>query len=268
MKRFEDLEVYQKAFEFSIKIYKTTSSKTFDYNIKSQIQRAALSIPINIAEGFELQSNKQFVKFSYISKGSSGEVRSLLKICERLEYLKEQKVKELKTLISKVTLVIDNEETIEKAIGSLLKEKQQTVATAESLTGGKIASTIVSVAGASAYYKGSFVTYTATLKEQLLNVSKATIEKYTVVSKEVAKEMAIGTLKKLDTDYAIAVTGNAGPTRDNNDKTVGLVYIAIANQKEVEVHEFYFGKPREKVINKTITKALELLQKNILKNYA
>ena len=95
MKRFEDLEVYQKSFEFSIKVYKVTSSKTFDYNIKNQIQRAVLSITLNIAEGFELQSNKQFVKFLYISKGSSGEVRSLLRICERLEYLESKNVQEL-----------------------------------------------------------------------------------------------------------------------------------------------------------------------------
>ena len=96
MKRFEDLEVYQKAFEFSVKIYKITSSKTdFDYNIKNQIQRAALSIPINIAEGFELQSNKQFIKFLFISKGSSGEVRSLLRICEKLEYLENNVIQEL-----------------------------------------------------------------------------------------------------------------------------------------------------------------------------
>jgi four helix bundle protein len=95
MKRFEDLEVYQKAFEFSIRIYKEISSSTFDHNIKNQIQRAVLSIPLNIAEGFELQSNKQFVKFLYIAKGSSGEVRSLLKICERLDYFEKQKVKEL-----------------------------------------------------------------------------------------------------------------------------------------------------------------------------
>ena len=94
MKRFEDLEVYQKSFEFSIKVYKVTSSKTFDYNIKNQIQRAVLSIPLNIAEGFELQSNKQFVKFLYISKASSGEVRSLLRICERLEYLESKNVQE------------------------------------------------------------------------------------------------------------------------------------------------------------------------------
>ena len=111
MKRFEDLEVYQKAFEFSIKIYKITSSKTFDYNIKNQIQRAVLSIPINIAEGFELQSNKQFIKFLYISKGSSGEVRSLLKICERLAYIDkdivEESIKEVEDISKQLSKFIN-----------------------------------------------------------------------------------------------------------------------------------------------------------------
>jgi len=103
MKRFEDLKVYQKAFEFSIKIYKITGSKTFDYNIKNQIQRASLSIPLNIAEGFELQSNKQFIKFLYISKGSSGEVRSLMKICERLEYFEKEKAQEFITEVEEIS---------------------------------------------------------------------------------------------------------------------------------------------------------------------
>jgi len=92
MKRFEDLEVYKRAFDFSVTIYKLTSTTSFNNNIKNQIQRAALSIPLNIAEGFELQSNKQFVKFLYISKGSSGEVRSLLKICEELNILDKNSV--------------------------------------------------------------------------------------------------------------------------------------------------------------------------------
>ena len=95
MKRFEDLEVYKKAFSLTIKIYKLTNTKTFDYNIKNQIQRAALSITLNIAEGFELQSNKQFVRFLYISKGSSGEVRSLLKICEELKLLEKNEIEHL-----------------------------------------------------------------------------------------------------------------------------------------------------------------------------
>ena len=95
MKKFEDLEVYKKAFDFSIAIYKLTNTKNFNSNVKNQIQRASLSITLNIAEGFELQSNKQFVKFLYISKGSSGEVRSLLKICEKLEYIDKNTVKNL-----------------------------------------------------------------------------------------------------------------------------------------------------------------------------
>jgi nicotinamide-nucleotide amidase len=103
------------------------------------------------------------------------------------------------------------------------------------LTGGKIASTIVSVPGSSAYYKGGFVTYSAETKINLLGVSKQTIEKYSVVSKEVAKEMAISAKEKLQTNYAIAVTGNAGPTTDHNDKSVGVVFIALATDTEVVV---------------------------------
>jgi len=95
VKRFEDLEVYKKAFKLTISIYKLTNAKTFDINIKNQIQRAALSITLNIAEGFELQSNKQFVRFLYISKGSSGEVRSLLRICEELKYLDKNTIEDL-----------------------------------------------------------------------------------------------------------------------------------------------------------------------------
>lgn len=79
--------------------------------------------------------------------------------------------------------------------------------------------------------------------------------------------MALGVLQKLETDFAIAVTGNAGPTQDNTDKTVGVVYIAVASRKGVLVEEFNFGKPRGRVIDKTVNKALEILEKEILKNY-
>lgn len=95
MKKFEDLEVYKNAFNFSVNIYKTTKSTNFETTIKNQLQRAALSIPLNIAEGFELQSNKQFIKFLYISKRSSGEVRSLLRICEELNILEHKTVNDL-----------------------------------------------------------------------------------------------------------------------------------------------------------------------------
>lgn len=184
------------------------------------------------------------------------------------EYLEEElskQLKELNDLIPEIIVGLEEETSLEQKVGEILKGQGKTLATAESLTGGKIASTLVSVPGSSAYFTGSLVTYTAKLKEQLLNVSNQTIEKHTVVSAEVAKEMALGCLNSLQTDYTIAVTGNAGPTTDNNDKSVGLVYIAIATTKGVEVHEFNFGQPREKVINRTVTKSLELLQAILLK---
>ncbi|RBW58231.1 competence/damage-inducible protein A [Tenacibaculum sp. E3R01] len=208
-----------------------------------------------------------FIKLAYLP--SFGRVRLRLSAKGEnkalLEETMSKKIQELKKLIPDIIAGIEDGASIEKRIGDLLKERKQTLCTAESLTGGKIASTIVSVAGSSAYYLGSFITYTAKLKEQLLDVSKEVIENHSVVSEEVAKQMALAAKNKLETDYAIAVTGNAGPTTDNNDKSVGVVYIAIANNKGVDVQEFNFGQPREKVINRTVTKALELLQKNIMK---
>ncbi len=181
-----------------------------------------------------------------------------------LEEELNSKVKEVYQLLPEIITGIDDNNSLERLVGQLLKEKGKTVCTAESLTGGKIASTIVSVPGSSSYYKGSFVTYSAETKVSLLGVSAETISKHTVVSKEVALEMAKGAKEKLATNYAIAVTGNAGPTTDNNDKSVGLVYIAIVGDNVAFVKEFNFGQPREKVINRTVNKSLELLQKEIL----
>ncbi|WP_425657871.1 competence/damage-inducible protein A [Tenacibaculum ascidiaceicola] len=208
-----------------------------------------------------------FIKLAYLP--SYGSVRLRLSAKGNDEDLlakeMEKQVAALYELIPEIIVGDDDETSLEKEVGKQLKKYGKTVATAESLTGGKIASTIVSVSGASSYFMGGFVTYTAALKQQLLGVSKETIDKFTVVSKEVVKEMAKGCLEKLQTDFAIAVTGNAGPTTDHNDKSVGLVYIGIATQSGVEVHEFNFGQPREKVINRTVTKSLELLQAAILK---
>lgn len=208
------------------------------------------------------------IKLAYLP--SFGRVRLRLsakgKHREVLEQEIEQKIIELNEYIADITLGLEEGDSIEKSVGRLLKVNNKTLCTAESMTGGKIASTMVSVPGSSAYYKGSLVTYTAELKQELLGVSEETINKYSVVSAEVAKEMVEGAIKNLKTDYSIAVTGNAGPTTDNNDMDIGVVYIAIANGNKVDVKKFDFGQPREKVINRTVTKALELLQRNIIEN--
>ena len=87
MKTFEDLEVYQKALDFTIIIFKLTNDKAINRNIVCQLERASLSISNNIAEGFELQSNRQFVKFLYIAKASCGECRNLLTVTHKLEQI-------------------------------------------------------------------------------------------------------------------------------------------------------------------------------------
>ncbi|WP_237276168.1 competence/damage-inducible protein A [Tenacibaculum ovolyticum] len=225
-----------------------------------------------IAERIEDWENKlpEYIKLAYLPSFGKVRLRISAKGNDEQFLRKEvkEKIVELNKLISDVIVGYDDDALIEKSTGVLLKKHNKTLSVAESLTGGKIASELVSVAGSSAYFKGGFITYTAELKQQLLGVSEETIKTFTVVSEEVAKEMAIGCLKKLKTDYAIAVTGNAGPTTDHNDKSVGLVYIAIATKDNVEVERFNFGQPREKVINRTVTKALELLSENILKiNY-
>ncbi|WP_288955602.1 competence/damage-inducible protein A [uncultured Polaribacter sp.] len=216
-------------------------------------------------EAFE-DNLPSYIKLAYLP--SFGKVRLRLSARgnnkEVLEKELNEKVKEVYRLIPEIITGLDDDASLEKRVGELLKKSNKTICTAESLTGGKIASTLVSVAGSSAYYKGSFVTYSAETKVNLLGVSPEIIEKHTVVSKQVALAMAKGAKEKLNTNYAIAVTGNAGPTTDHNDKSVGLVYIALVADDKEFVEEFNFGQPREKVINRTVSKSLEILQKEIL----
>ena len=209
-----------------------------------------------------------FIKLAYLP--SFGKVRLRLSAKgtykELLESTITNEVEKLFKLIPEIIIGFDDSETLEVAIGKLLTVKKSTIATAESFTGGTIAKMLTSVPGASNYYVGSVVAYQATIKISELGVSKATIKKHSVVSKEVALEMAKGIQQKFKTDYAIATTGNAGPTTDITDNTVGTVFIAIATPKKILVEEFNFGKPREKVIERASNKALELLRKEILKN--
>ncbi len=150
-------------------------------------------------------------------------------------------------------------------IGKILQERNETVCTVESITGGKIGATLVAVPGASTYYVGGFITYTVALKTSLLGVEEATIAKHSTVSEPVAVAMAVAAKEKTKATYAIAVTGNAGPTQDGNDKSVGLVWIAIAGPVEVVRASFHFDGARENVIQNTVDKSLEMLSEILLK---
>ena len=221
-----------------------------------------------IAERIEDFENNlpSYIKLAYLPSFGKVRLRLSAKGENKIDLEKElnAKVAEVYELIPDIITGLDDNNSIEKRVGELLKKNNKTLATAESLTGGKIAATLVSVPGSSAYYIGSVIAYTAETKIKQLNVSKNIIKNHSVVSKEVAIEMAKGVKDKLKTDYAIAVTGNAGPTTDNNDKSVGMVYIALVSDSKEVVEEFNFGQPREKVINRTVSKALEILRKEIM----
>ena len=185
---------------------------------------------------------------------------------EHLEKIVDKEFNALTNLVSDIIVDFEEDISLEAAIGKLLVKNKKTVATAESCTGGAIAKMITTVPGASTYFIGSIVSYNERIKTEVLNVSQATIDEHSVVSAAVAKEMVLGIQQLYKTDYAISVTGNAGPTKDKTDTSVGVVFIGIATPKVVFVEEFNFGQPREKVIQRASVKALELLRKEILKN--
>ena len=210
----------------------------------------------------------KFISLAYLPSFGKVKLRLTAKGINK-EVLADAISKEVESLVKIIGDIIvgfEESENLEAVIGKLLVEKKKTLATAESCTGGNIAKMITSIPGSSKYFVGSIVAYQASIKIKELQVDAELIEKHSVVSAEVAEAMAIGIQQKFNTDYAIATTGNAGPTTDLTDKTVGVVFIAIATPNCVFSHEFNFGKPREKVIERTSNKALELLRKEILKN--
>ncbi len=208
-----------------------------------------------------------FIKLAYLP--SPGKVRLRLTARgdnkELLQAAIAHQVQMLDVLIHEIIVGYNEDETIEVMLGRLMTEKGFTLATAESCTGGKIASTLTSVSGASNYFKGSVVSYATQTKIDVLGVSKSTIDEFSVVSAQVASEMALGIQKLMQVDYAIATTGNAGPAKGDSSVDLGIVFIAIATPKGVFVEEFNFGQPREKVIDRAVSKSLELVYKEILK---
>ncbi|BDB54917.1 CinA-like protein [Flavobacterium ammoniigenes] len=224
----------------------------------------------HVAERIEDWENQlpEYIKLAYLP--SPGRVRLRLTARgtnkQQLEDTIAENVKSLDAIIHDIIVGFEEEDTIEVVLGRILKEKQLTVATAESCTGGKIAQLFASVPGASTYFKGSVVCYATEVKMNVLGISKDLIAQHSVVSKEVASAMALSVQKIMQTDYAIATTGNAGPTKGDADAELGTVCIALATPNGVIVEEFNFGQPREKVIDRAVIKSLELLQKEILKN--
>jgi nicotinamide-nucleotide amidase len=210
----------------------------------------------------------EFIKLAYLPSLGSVRLRLSARGTDKdiLEKSIEENVISLSKIIGDFIVGFDDDETLETVLGRLLTQQDKTVSTAESCTGGKIAQVLTSVSGASKYFKGSLVSYATEIKMSVLGISQDLIKEHSVVSAEVAKQMAINVKEMMKTDYAIATTGNAGPSKGDSKAELGTVFIALATPNEVLIEEFNFGQPREKVIDRTVMKSLEMLRKEILKN--
>lgn len=206
------------------------------------------------------------IKLAYLP--NSGKVRLRLTAqgtdLQVLTAALETEIKKLYPLIGDILYGEEGKGSLENQIAQLLTKKQKTLATAESFTGGRLAGQLIAIPGASAYFKGSVVSYATETKIQLLHISKALIQEHSVVSKEVAIAMAQNVRTLLGTDFAIATTGNAGPTRGDSDAKIGTVYLAISTPQRTFAQKFSMGTHREGIIRKSVHKAFELLYHEIL----
>ena len=176
----------------------------------------------------------------------------------------EMQLAALKPLIADY-LIATEDLPLETILGNLLKERQQTIATAESCTGGRLAAALNAQSGSSAYYMGSVVAYDNRIKEQVLGVAHDTLMEWGAVSEQTVREMAEGVRTLMNTDYAIATSGIAGPTGGTPDKPVGTVWIAWAMPEGTIAKCFHFGvaREREQITQRAVTAALVELIKSL-----
>ncbi len=141
-----------------------------------------------------------------------------------------------------------------------LKQNNQTISFAESCTGGRIAAAFTAISGASGVFDGSVVSYANEIKSKWLGVKEQTLIKHGAVSQECVEEMLEGILKMASSDYAIAVSGIAGPTGGTAEKPVGTVYIGIASKNEKKVTKYHFTGSRVDIQEQSTLTAIDFLQ--------
>lgn len=225
------------------------------------------SVIANRLEAFE-NALPDFIKLAYLP--NLGKVRLRLSAKGRNKALIEdemaQQIERLLPMIEDVFFGFEDDQSLEELVAKGLTEKGLTLATAESCTGGRIAEQLTANSGASSYFKGSLVSYATSSKIDILKIDPELIQAHSVVSEEIAIAMAKNVRELFKVDFAISTTGNAGPTKGEADAEVGTVFIGFATSEKAYAEQFHFGNHRTKVINKSVNKALEILQKEILKN--
>ena len=208
------------------------------------------------------------IKLAYLP--SLGRVRLRLSTLgndqEKVDAAMDAQLQKLLPLVEDIFVGYEEDGPLEIRVGEALAAKEKTLSIAESCTGGSIVQRFTANPGASSYLRGSVVTYATASKVEVLGVDKDLIDAHTVVSAEVAEAMAVQVRKLYHTDYAIATTGNAGPTKGDSDVPVGTVYIGIATPEGSKAYYFMMGNHRKRVVEKSVNKALELLYEEISKN--
>jgi nicotinamide-nucleotide amidase len=222
-----------------------------------------------IAERIENWENNlpENIKLAYLP--SLGRVRLRLSTKgSELENLKTEvnaQIEKVIPLIDDIYFGTEEDQSIEFLIAEKLNQLGKSLSCAESCTGGAIATRFTSQPGASTFFKGSAVTYAVESKTKLLGVESSLIDSYGVISAEVASAMALGAQKMYQSDYAIATTGNAGPTKGDQGQEVGTVFIGLATPQGVESLQFNMGNNRTRVIHKTVNQAFEMLYRELLR---
>ncbi|MCK5028965.1 MAG: competence/damage-inducible protein A [Bacteroidales bacterium] len=204
----------------------------------------------------------EFISLAYLPSPGLIKLRLTAKGIELrlLENTILEKIKELKKIIPDLICGYDSDK-LEELVGKILLMKGQTLATAESCTGGNIAHLITSVSGSSQYFKGGVVAYANEIKENTLSVSNSDIDKYGAVSKQVVEQMAKSILNLYDADFAIATSGIAGPNGGTDEKPVGTTWIAVASKSKLISKLYIFGDQRDRNIQRASLTALNMLQK-------
>lgn len=205
-------------------------------------------------------------KLAYLPAAGMVRLRLTGKGVEDMERDMNQRISKLKELIAPYIFGYDDD-TIQSVVGSLLLEKQKTIAVAESCTGGFLSHLITSIPGSSAYFMGGTVSYSNASKMSQLKVSEQSLKDYGAVSEAVAIEMAIGARKIYNTDFALSITGIAGPGGGSVEKPIGTVWIGIATHDSCYARRFLLGTNRLRIIQVAADTALNMLRKEIIEHY-
>lgn len=244
-----------KAFELPVIIHRTAFTMgTGESMIAEKIKDFETGLPEHIKLAY--LPGYGMVKLRLTARGDNK---------EKMEKELDEKFSELKELVDE-WLVTDKDENLAMVVQKILKEKNKTIGTAESCTGGYIAHLITSNPGSSVGYKGSIISYANDVKEKILGVSDKTLRTVGAVSEETVIQMVKGAIEKLDVDFAVATSGIMGPDGGTDEKPVGTVWIAAGNKGKVQTAKLAFRFDRERNIEMTSHTALNFLRKFILAN--